>query len=153
MKTFKDREGMSWDVDLNVAAVKRVRDLAGVDLLSAAQEGFERLFNDPIAMVDAIYAICKPQAEERKISDEEFGRRMAGDSIDDAYTAFLEEFPNFFQNPLRRKLMRQTVEKVQAVERRALKMSEKILGSAALEDKINEVLEEARRRALGESGG
>jgi len=64
MHTFKDTEGREWQLKLNITAVKRVRDLAGVDLMdTAGGETLARLAQDPIALVDTLYAICKPQTE------------------------------------------------------------------------------------------
>ena len=38
MKTFKDNADRSWTIEVNVATVKRVRDLVGVDLLEKMVE-------------------------------------------------------------------------------------------------------------------
>ncbi|MBT8207547.1 MAG: hypothetical protein KJO18_04680, partial [Acidimicrobiia bacterium] len=89
MKTFTDNAERSWNVSINVAAVKRVRDLVGVDLLEIVEGTLiEKLIRDPILLCDIIYAVCKPQADEREppVNDEEFGRAMAGDVIEHATT-------------------------------------------------------------------
>ena len=68
MHTFTDNAGRVWTANLNVATLKRVRALAGVDLASAIlveRDGkveaslLERLASDPALLVDALYALCK----------------------------------------------------------------------------------------------
>ena len=105
MKTFVDNAGRTWTVQVNVDAVRRVRDLAGVNLLEVIEgKLIERLVADPILLCDVIFALCKPEAQTKNISDVDFGRSMAGDAIDLATTALLEELVDFFPQPRRRVL-------------------------------------------------
>ena len=41
--------------------------------------------------------VCKPQADERQVSDEEFGESLEGEVIFQAQAAFYEELVTFFQ--------------------------------------------------------
>jgi len=102
MREFKDNADRTWTVAVNVNAVKRVRDLLDVNLLDLASEGQDpkaqllyRLMADPVLLCDVIYVVCKPEADAAGISDEDFGRSMAGDAIDHATRALLEEIVNF----------------------------------------------------------
>ncbi len=105
MRTFTDALGRSWPLEITVATLKRVRAVAGVDLLEAAGGTLlDRLVADPVLLGDVLYACVKPQADERKITDEDFGRSLAGDAIEHATTALLEEFVAFFPSPRRRVL-------------------------------------------------
>jgi hypothetical protein len=118
MHTFKDREGLEWAVDVNVTSVKRVKSLAGVDLLGIAEAGgdlIRRLATDPVALVDVLYAVCKPQADERGVTDEQFGRGMAGDSIERAATALMEDLADFFPSG-RGSVLRKALGKVREAE-------------------------------------
>ena len=101
MKSFTDNMGRAWTLVVNVATVKRVRALCGVDLNSVieVEDGkpsaklLERLSSDPVLLVDVLYAVCKPECDRLGVSDEDFGSAMAGDSVDAATQALLELLP------------------------------------------------------------
>ena len=103
MKTFTDNAGRDWVIEINVASLKQVKGLTGTDLIALAvsmdTSVAERLASDPILLCDVLYAVCKPQADERGVSDEEFGRAMAGDAIESATVALLEDIVGFCPSP------------------------------------------------------
>jgi hypothetical protein len=100
MKTFTDNAGRTWTVAINVDAIKRVRDLLEVDLLEVLDgKLIEKLYRDPVLLCDVVYAACKPEADARNVSDEDFGRAMAGDAIEHATKALLEELVGFSPSP------------------------------------------------------
>jgi hypothetical protein len=102
MRVFKDNAGRSWTIAIHVAAVKRVRGLLSLDLYSLLDErfaGLAKLLADPVDFVDVLYVLCKDDADRLGITDEDFGRAMAGDSIEHARNAFLEEYADFFPDP------------------------------------------------------
>jgi hypothetical protein len=140
MRTFSDALGRSWSIEITVATLKRVRALAGVDLIEAAGGTLlDRLVADPVLLGDVLYACVKPQADERKITDEDFGRSLAGDSIDTATTALLEEFVAFFPNP-RRRVLTQALTKLAGWRAAALAAAEARLNDPALEQAIQAAL-------------
>ena len=104
MKTFTDNTGRTWTLLVNVATIKRVRALCGVDLNSIieVEDGkpttklLERLSTDPVLLVDVLYAVCKPECDSKNVSDEDFGAAMAGDAIENATSALLDEVIDFF---------------------------------------------------------
>ena len=115
MKSFTDNKGRTWTLEVTVATVKRVRALCRVDLNSIVEldknnkpsaELLERLSSDPVLLVDVLYAICKPQADKLGVSDEDFGEAMAGDAIEYATSALLEEVINFFPESKRMVMQR-----------------------------------------------
>ena len=115
MKTFTDNKGRTWTLEVTVATVKRVRGLCKVDLNSIVEldknnkpsaELLERLSSDPVLLVDVLYAVCKPQADKLGVTDEDFGEAMAGDSIEHATSALLEEVINFFPESKRMVMQR-----------------------------------------------
>ena len=116
MRTFRDNAGRSWNLALNVYAVKKVRDLLGLDLLDLGGsdkpgEGLlYRLIADPVLLVDVLYVVCKDQADQADVSDEQFGQAMAGDVIDAATKAFLEELADFTPSPRDRARARKVIE-------------------------------------------
>lgn len=157
MKTFVDNAGRTWTVAVNVDAVKRVRDLAQVNLLEVIGGGegklLEKLIGDPVLLCDVIYALCKPEADAKSITDADFGRAMAGDAIDGATTALLEELVDFFPQG-RRRVLSKALEKLRKFEKAALDAVEVRLESPELERRLKETLAELETQPLpGNSSG
>ena len=143
MKTFNDNAGRTWTVTINVDAIKRVKSLLSVNLLEAVEgKLLERLVSDPVLLCDVIYAVCKCEADAKGISDEDFGRSMAGDAIDLATTALLEELCDFFPQG-RRRLLRKALEKLRKLESMALTAAEDRLDSPELERQMQEMIQSA----------
>lgn len=143
MHAFKDNAGRSWEIVLNVAQVKRVRGLLGLDLLGLVDDGFAglgKLLGNPVDLVDCIYVLCKDAADAKGISDEDFGRAMAGDAIGAAADAFYDEFRDFLSDPQLRGAMTQ------------LKTSAKALVGAMLTKSMAE-LKAAEAKLLAETSG
>ncbi len=133
MKTFNDNAARTWTVQINVDAIKRVRDLVSVNLLEVIDgKLLDRLISDPILLCDVIYAICKTDADQKNISDVDFGRAMAGDAIDSATTALLEELVDFFPQAKRRVLAK-ALAKLQKLQTAALAAVETRLDSPELD--------------------
>ena len=144
MRTFKDRTGREWTVDLNITAVKRAKALIGVDILDLMDETkgtdlLTRIQGNEVLMVDLVYVLIKPEADAKGITDEDFGGSMAGESIDAAYMVLLAEICDFFRNPARRAVLRTALQKLSDLEGRAIKRAEAILASGEPE-RIAEVL-------------
>lgn len=100
MPTFTDTAGRAWTVELNIAAVKRVRSLTGTDLLEVlGGKLIDRLISDPVLLVDVLFAVLKPEADAKGVGDEDFGRGMAGDAIDQATQALLQAIVSFCPSP------------------------------------------------------
>jgi hypothetical protein len=119
MRTFADTVGTAWSISVNVLALKRVRTLLDVDLMEIATGSLlERLGRDPVLLCNVLFVICKEQADAAKITDEDFGRRMAGDAIEAATNAFLEEVVDFFPGA-RRALLRKALERSRTLEAQA----------------------------------
>jgi hypothetical protein len=136
MKTFCDNAGRTWTVQINVDAVRRVRDLVKVNLLEVIEgKLLERLISDPMLLCDVIYCVCQPEADSKAISDEDFGRAMAGDAIDGATTALLEELVDFFP-PGKRRVLGKALAKLRKLETAALTAVEMRLESPELEQRM-----------------
>lgn len=148
MKTFTDNAGRTWSVQVNVEAIKRVRDLCGVNLLDVLEgKLLERLSGDPILLCDCVYAACKVQADERNVSDADFGRAMAGDAIDSAATALLEELVDFFPQA-RRKVLAKAMAKLNQFQQAAMAAVEARLDSPEIQNQL-----EGELRRLSDSSG
>jgi hypothetical protein len=132
MHSFVDNEKRTWEISINVTAVKRIRGLLGVDLYSLIDDGFKslsKLVSDPVTLADVLYCLCKDQAEKQSISDEEFGRALAGDAITLAADAFVEELIDFFPDARARASLRKAIEAGKAVRDKVLNHAEKIIDS------------------------
>ena len=140
MKTFKDNEQRQWTVTVNVASMKRVKSLLDLNLMEAVEgDLIEKLATDPILLCDVIYAICKPEADKRNISDEQFGQAMAGDAIEQATAALLEELVDFFPEAKRR-VLRKALKKFDTMLARAAETADKYLDSPGFEKRIEDAL-------------
>lgn len=140
MKTFNDNADRTWTVTVNVAALKRVRTALDVNLMEAVEgDLLERLSSDPVLLCDVIYVVCKPEADAQNVSDEDFGRAMAGDAIEHATTALLEELVDFFPSRKRR-VLHQALAKFQAVETKAIEYAQKRLEDPELDRQIEAAL-------------
>ena len=159
MRTFKDNQGREWTVEITVAAIKRVRGLAGVDLMEVLEGSnglIEKLVRDPVLLCDVIYAACKPQADERQITDEAFGASMAGDAIEHATAALLEELVDFCPSPRDRanlgrvlKATREVMDKARDVVERRI---DELIDGGALERAVLEAVPPTVEAAGGSSG-
>ena len=145
MKTFTDNAGRTWTVCINVSAVKRVRDLLGVDLAGAgdseANPLLAQLLADPVLLCDVAYCLVKPQADERGVSDEEFGSALGGDSIGAVRKAVLEELVNFSPSQRARQVAAKQLEKLEKLQAMALEHVEKQLDGPGIEQAMQRALE------------
>ena len=148
MKTFTDNAGRSWNISVTVDAVKRVRSLLDVDLMEAAGgKLIQELSDNPVLLCDVIYCIVKPEADAKQISDEDFGKAMAGDAIDQATSAFLEDLVNFFPSR-RREMLAKVLTKLKNLEAIAAEVVNRKLDDPELEEKMRAELE-----SIGSSSG
>ncbi|MCX5673932.1 MAG: hypothetical protein NTX87_02890 [Planctomycetota bacterium] len=135
MKPFTDSQGRTWNVVVNVSAIKRVRDVLGVDLLDVANgELLSRLADDPCVLVDVLFALCKPEADAKGITDEDFGRGMVGGVLDEASAALMKELLDFFPN----------AQRARALGRMAKKIAEQEAALAQAAEAMKPLIEAAR---------
>ena len=115
MPNFTDTRGDSWAVNLEVAALKRVAAYTDFDLLNLLDDkltGLSQLYDNPIKLVEILYAICEPQIADRGLSDDEFGQRFAGDVLRAGADALVEATATFYQNPKQGRVLREIRAKV-----------------------------------------
>lgn len=124
MREFKDEEGRPWRLALTVSAALRVRDLVTVDVDELDADGnptgkrkavpfdlvdvgtiaqtFQVLRSQFAKIGEILYAILVRQAEERKLTKEQFLDGFRGDSLEAAAKALEEELVDFFPQRLRK---------------------------------------------------
>jgi len=99
---WTDGQGRDWRTTVTVATVKRTKEMLGVLLTDAADADLvTQLYDDVILLADVLYVVCKPQADERAVTSDQFGELLAGDCIDKACESLMEDLLDFFQ-PSRR---------------------------------------------------
>lgn len=120
MRTFRDKVGAEWTIEVTIATVKRIRDLAGLDVLDL-ETSFARLIDDPCALGAALYAAVKPQADERGVSPDAFADLLDGEAVRLATAAMTEELADFFQGAKRtaaKAVLRKIAQLTPEIERR-----------------------------------
>lgn len=121
MKTFTDAQGQSWTFDINVASLRRVKDVTDIDLTKLVDrkaDVFSRLTGDLFVLYDVVTALLKPQLKERQITIEQFGELLDEDAAERAVTALVEAIIDFFHESKRTLLRRAFAKATQAAERR-----------------------------------
>lgn len=152
-RSFKDNSERTWQVEITIATVKRVRTLLDVDLLEVTSAGdgecglLRRLMNDPVLLVDVVYAVCKPQADAAGVSDESFGQAMAGDAIDLATSALLEALVDFCPSRGQRDNLGQALQ----MSRRVIDRGHDLVGQRIRSAEISAGMERAMANAVDEA--
>lgn len=105
-RTFTDTAGETWPVHIDIAALRRVRDLVGINITDYRPGdmdcGLIRVLTDPVNLADVLWAIVKKLAKDRGISAREFGERLAGDPLDAAALALTGAVADFSPSLARR---------------------------------------------------
>ena len=151
MKTFRDSAGREWAITIDVNAIKRVMkapiDYLGeplkVNLLALVEpesDLLKKVVAYPPLICDIAYALCKPQCDEKNVTDEEFGRAMAGDVLERVLDLILEETIDFFP-PGRRTVLRRVLEKSRRFATKAKTLTSARLEAGELDAAIDEILE------------
>lgn len=113
MKPFTDSASRTWNLVVNVHAVKRVRSLLDVDLLDVASgDLLSRLVDDPCLLADVLYAVLKPDADALGVSAQDFGAAMVGTALDDGSAALMKELLDFFPSAQRARALGRMIRKI-----------------------------------------
>lgn len=94
---WTDAGGRDWNTSVTVTTIKRVQSLVDVLLTDVTDTDLiDRLHGNVVLLANVLYAVCKPQADERHVTDEQFGELLVGDTIDRACTSLMEDISRFF---------------------------------------------------------
>ena len=151
MKTFADNAARTWAITVNVAAVKRVRELLQVNLLEIADQKaklLERLVDDPCLLCDILFCLVKPEADAKNITDEDFGKALAGDALGAATDALLSEIADFFPKG-RREILQKILGKLTALQDKATSLALVKLDDPALDRQMEAELQAAMDAIAG----
>jgi hypothetical protein len=150
MKCFTDSASRRHTITINVFAIKRCRALLGVDLYGLVSGGFEslgKLLSDPVMLVDVLFVLCEPDKNNPPVSDEDFGRAMGGDVLEQAAQAFMEELSDFFPEPQRAGL-KKLIQKTRQMEQALATHNSLILDEIDVEQMAAIEIAKAKARAL-----
>lgn len=98
MPKFTDKTGRTWNVELDVYTVGRLRSDCGVDLKKGgtAEALGDLIFGDPEKTGQVLWTICEEQAGKISVSPEQFAKAMNGPAIQAATDALMEAIIDFF---------------------------------------------------------
>ena len=156
MAVFIDGKKRSWEVAVTVTTLVKAKSLLDIDLLTIIDKDsplLTRLIEDPVLLCNVLYVTVKEQADERKITDEEFGRGLSGDTLDDATRAFLEGLACFFRSTTKRTALKAVTKAVFAAEDRLTKALEERVAAGALDRVAEQAVTLAQQNAGSSSGG
>jgi hypothetical protein len=160
MRTFKDKNGLDWTIDLNVGDAMRVRRAdARFDLFDCTKEvdGVPLpgvLFDDVPTFWELLYLLVKPQADERGINAEAFGALMSAEALVKSQFVFFDEWRDFFRD-LQQPTKAMALEKTVSLRRKQIDLMEATAKSpriAAEEARIVKRMETAMSESLGKLG-
>jgi hypothetical protein len=126
MRKFVDNNKDIWTLSIDVGAIKRCVKLMGqnpLDLVKEGKTGFLGLLaklDDIIWCVDVLWCICKPEADTRNLSDEEFAARFDGDILVEARNELAKAFADFFPEGRQREAMLATIAKMSQIQTKLL---------------------------------
>ena len=160
MKTFRDTAGREWAVTIDVNAIKRVLkapiehlgEPIKVNLLALVEPDgdlLKKLVEYPPLVCDIAYAICKPQCDTKNVSDEEFGRAMGGDVLEQVLELILEETVDFFPQG-RRAVLKKVLSKSQTFAEKAKTLTAARLAAGELDAAIDAILEPELQKLQGQ---
>ena len=96
MRDFKDSNGLTWTIRVNVNVIEAVKQSLGVDIADLYMETGTRVFSDPVLTVNVLYVCCQAEAEKRGITDVQFGESMIGDAIENGVMSLMAAVRDFF---------------------------------------------------------
>jgi len=137
MRKFIDTQGRAWAVKIDVAQVKRVRGELGRDLVALIDGGIQalgKLLSDPVAVVDTLWVLC--QGQHDGVTDEDFGRSMGGDALQDAAQVFVQELLDFFPDRSLRVVLRKGERKAREAMERLVMEEEQRLDAMTVEEVV-----------------
>jgi len=142
MSFFVDKNAVKWDAAITVGAAKRIKALTGFDVMAVAEkesQSLTLLHQDPLTLVDVLYAACKPQADDKGITDVQFGESFDGEAIEKAADALVEGIINFFP-PRRRGPLRKAMDKMRQMEDLAMERIDTELDAIDLQEVLDKAI-------------
>ena len=108
MAKFVDNNGRDWIVSISYASIERVQSLVGVNLCEIVMGGqlASQFIWDSLMVSQVLWALCKPEADQAKITRDQFLDAIQGDPIDIAAIAVVEAMDTGFFSRHKRSIIR-----------------------------------------------
>ena len=99
MSRFIDAEKREWELRIRVSHLSELKTEAQFDLGDNAEmDKLGELFlSTPLRLCNALWVLCRKQAEERKVSRDQFEDGFDGDAARRSISALSEAIIDFFQ--------------------------------------------------------
>lgn len=123
MHSFNDKTGQSWEVELTVGMIERIKDVLKIDLFDPVGEDNQLIADlapiDPKNIrlfVNVIWVICEEQCKklDPTVTSDQFSGLISAEPLQWAYTAFYEEWALFFRS-LGRKDLGEMIQKMNSL--------------------------------------
>lgn len=138
---FVDGKGRQWRPEVNVWTIKRVRECLGynlIEMLVPKNTLIEKL-SDPCAMVDVLYVICEDRARAASVTDEQFGRDMTPEAIEDGWAIVLQGIVNFSPSGVR-PAHQKVLDKATALEKVQAERLKTLVASKEFEETLDKAM-------------
>lgn len=153
MKSFKDKNGTEWSLDLDPIVIDDVKKETEVNFYTVFDKGFaglQELLSNPRLLVDVLYVCCRDQADKAGISDRDFGRSFRGENVVAAGKALTAEIFDFFQSaegtPLKKMLA-----KVEMATEKIHQKATRDLEAAIEKVSVNDLAQQMLKSISGDS--
>ena len=159
-KTFTDALGRSWTINITVGTLPRLKSVAGLSLDDIVPKRLAKndhdlmpladFMSDPIAILQATYAVCKPQIDKAGLTFDQFAEGFEGDGAvsccERMGEALLQAIHDFFlhgapiKSPLRAAMVARALSLGQKITAAEASRAERVFDR--IEDRITKNLDE-----------
>jgi hypothetical protein len=155
MASFQDRLSRTWNIEITVFELKKVKDEFQLDLAECASADnrlFARLSTDTVLLVDVLSCLLEDQIKQLGLNDRQFAQGIVGVGITHAIEALVEAIVNFSQ-PREGQLMRAMWNKLESTKElatvRVLGQMDEIDVNKLVTEHIDEALKSLPRKSGG----
>lgn len=156
MRTFTDRYDQTWQLDMDLSAVRKIEsyefpNFGKISFFPPSEKLFQMLSETEVSFF-ALWMLCREQIEDKTYickktaaklpvtNEEDFAHCFNGDTIEKGKVAFFEELSDFF--PQMRTTLKRLTERFSSLtrivdQRMADKMNEELS-----DQKINQIIDE-----------
>jgi hypothetical protein len=128
MQSFTDNQGQVWNLSIDIAARKRVKEQTGVDLYKMIDAEEMAKLDDPEIAAAVIFCLCKEQVDKAGLTADQFFARFTGDVLDEAPKALINAIIDFFPSR-RRSVLGAALAKGQEIQDQLATKMVEVIGS------------------------
>jgi hypothetical protein len=142
MRSFTDKNGKQWLVDITWLTVERVRAACGIDmpgLFDPHLDNYGKLLADELKLIEVVFECCRAAAEQEGLTLDDLKATWQGEIADAAYEAWKESLIDFFRDPARRTALRTMLKTIEEVGAKVLERGTAELTTAASEPAFDAV--------------